>query len=72
MKRLSEIIKEATLHRNPEGVDDVLVFEFEGKEYSRKITYEYFSNYPIVSIMFQKVRWLVDVSCIEITWKENF
>ncbi len=72
MERLSDIIKVATLHRNPEGVGDVLVFEFEDKECSRKIDYEYCSNYPIVSIMFQKVRWLVDVPCIEITWKENF
>lgn len=71
MQRMSDLIKKAKIIRNPEGVDDVLVFEFDGKEYSRKIMYEYFSNYPIVSIMFQKERRLVDVSCIDIDWEER-
>ncbi len=70
MKRMSDLIQKATVLRNPDGIDDMLVFDYQGKRYYRTMKYENFSNYPIISVRFKSERRLVDVSCIEITWEE--
>jgi hypothetical protein len=65
-RRLSEIVKSAIICRGVLGTPDILKFKVEDTWYSRTVKYEYFSNYPIVTIRFNNERYLVDTSCVEV------